>query len=70
MSMQDKKLERVCHISGWLMFIASAVFFVVSSIRSGDWAALLGALIFLIACFVFLVPFVAHALRSKSSSSR
>lgn len=43
---------------GWLMFIASACAFVASSIRSGDPFGLIGSLLFLIACFVFLIPIV------------
>jgi hypothetical protein len=51
-------------IAGWVLFILSAIGFTISSWRSGDGAALIGALLFLIACFVFLVPLIREQ-RSK-----
>ncbi len=50
--------ERAFHIAGWVLFIFSAFGFVASSAASGDAAGLTGAVLFLIACFVFLVPLV------------
>jgi hypothetical protein len=44
-------------IFGWILFIASALGFIASSIRSGDVPALIGSVFFLLACFVFLVPY-------------
>ena len=41
---------------GWLLFIVSALFFCFASWRSGDIIALAGSLLFLIACFFFLIP--------------
>ena len=41
---------------GWLLFTASAVFFLAAAIRSGDGLAIAGSALFLIACGVFLVP--------------
>lgn len=38
----------------------SASGFVVSAWRSGDLAALFGAIFFFVACLVFLVPFFRH----------
>ena len=45
---------------GWILFIFSALFFIASSIRAGDPLSLLGGLLFLVACFVFLVPLIAE----------
>jgi hypothetical protein len=42
--------------AGWFLFIISAIFFIASAIISGDWLAGLGALFFLVANLVFLVP--------------
>jgi hypothetical protein len=44
-------------ILGWVLFIVSACGFIASSIRSGDSFGLFGGLFFLLACFVFLVPY-------------
>lgn len=50
--------DRTINFLGWLLFVGSALAFLVSALRSGDMAALVGAALFLIACFVFLIPFV------------
>ncbi len=55
--MAKKSFDRKCQIWGWLLFIASAIFYGVASIRSGDMISFLGSLFFLIACFAFLIPF-------------
>ncbi|MEZ5823805.1 MAG: hypothetical protein R3C97_03390 [Geminicoccaceae bacterium] len=61
--MTDKpwSTEQRWHFAGWLLFIASAVLFIWSSWKSGDLVALLASLAFLVACFVFLVPFFLSA---------
>ncbi len=46
---------------GWILFILSAVFFIASSLRSGDWPSLIGGTLFLIACFVFITPLLKQA---------
>lgn len=53
--------ELIC----WVLFLFSAIFFVVSALRSGDMPALIGALLFLSACVVFLVTYVGRTLRSR-----
>ena len=50
--------KRKFNLCGWTLFLVSAGFFVLSSLRSGDALGLLGGLFFLIACIVFLVPLV------------
>jgi hypothetical protein len=50
----DRKLE----VSGWCLFIVSALFFIASTARSGDVIGLFGSLFFLFACIVFLVPYL------------
>ena len=54
---------------GWIIFIFSALFFIASSIRAGDPLSLLGGLLFLVACFVFLVPLVAELNASANNLS-
>ncbi|MFT5001350.1 MAG: hypothetical protein ACI861_001810 [Paracoccaceae bacterium] len=46
---------------GWVLFTVSACFFVASGVRSGDLPTLVGSLLFLIACFFFIVPLVSAA---------
>ena len=45
------------NLIGWLLFVASALAFITSSLRSGDTAGLVGAVLFLVACLLFLIPF-------------
>lgn len=51
--------QRNYQLTGWILFIFSALFFIASSIRAGDMISLMGGLLFLFACFVFLVPLIS-----------
>ena len=55
---------------GWILFIFSALFFIATSLRAGDLLGLAGGLLFLVACFVFLVPLAAEAGWLNSLSRR
>ncbi len=48
-------------ILGWILFIVSALGFIGSSIRNGDTFGLIGGAFFLVACFVFLIPYALPA---------
>ena len=52
---------------GWALFVFSALFFITSSISAGDLVGLIGGLLFLFACFVFLIPLVS-TMRSAAIS--
>jgi hypothetical protein len=43
---------------GWVLFVISALFFIVSSIRNGDLIGLLGGIFFLLACVAFLASYI------------
>ena len=58
MSNQGKFFEKKCQIWGWVLFITSALFYGAAGIRTGDLLGILGSLFFLVACLVFLVPFI------------
>ncbi len=45
-------------ICGWGLFVLCAVFFFASSLKNNDMLGLVGSIIFLIACFVFIIPLV------------
>ena len=49
---------------GWILFIASAIFFMAASINAGDPISLVGGALFLVACFVFLAPLIAQLLQA------
>lgn len=58
---QSGPLERSREIVSRVLFLFFAVFFTISALRSGDVPGLIGALLFLLACVVFLVPRAARA---------
>lgn len=49
--------DRTVQFWGWVLFIASSLFFMASSIKNGDGLSFAGGLLFFIACIVFLIPF-------------
>ena len=53
---EPRRIERLCNLWGWWLFVASALCFIAGSLRSGDPVGLVGSLFFLVACFVFLYP--------------
>ena len=56
--------ESKVSLAGWLLFVMSALGFIVSSLRSGDAVALLASVFFLAGCIVFLIPCVMRLRRS------
>lgn len=50
--------DRQFQLFGWGLFIASAIFFTISSLRNGDLFSVLGSLFFLFACLVFVTPLI------------
>lgn len=57
MSRQTQLRLQLC---GWILFVFSALFFMASSLRAGDPVSLIGGLLFLLACFVFMLPLLAE----------
>jgi len=49
--------NRSINLTGWILFVISALAFIVSSYRSGDVIALVGGIFFLVACLVFMIPY-------------
>jgi hypothetical protein len=50
--------ERKFQLWGWILFIVCAAFFIASSIADNQGLMLIGSIIFLAACVVFLIPLV------------
>ena len=50
-------MAKKIQILGWVLFIVSACAFIASSLKSGDVLGLIGGIFFLLACFVFLIPY-------------
>ncbi|MFQ5545702.1 MAG: cytochrome oxidase subunit III [Acidiferrobacterales bacterium] len=57
MSDNNENRAKKFQLCGWYLFLASATFFVIATIRAGDVIGLLGALFFFAACIVFLIPY-------------
>ena len=47
--------DRNINLAGWILFVKSAIGFIISSV--GSFWVMFGSVFFLIACFVFLIPF-------------
>jgi len=52
------KQEAAYQLTGWILFILCAILFLASGISHGDILTTVGSVIFLIACFVFLIPLI------------
>jgi predicted membrane channel-forming protein YqfA (hemolysin III family) len=65
----NKQHQGAYHLIGWLLFLVSAVFFVLSSLQNADPRGLLGAVFFFVACLFFLVPLIAAMLARRRSGS-
>ncbi|MEL6750905.1 MAG: hypothetical protein AAFO70_02365 [Pseudomonadota bacterium] len=55
MAQESDRREYRWIIVGWGLFVVSALFFVASAWRAGDWLALGGALAFLAANIAFII---------------
>lgn len=49
--------DNTFNLIGWILFVMSSIGFIISSLRSGDIPSLIGGILFLVACLVFLIPF-------------
>jgi predicted membrane channel-forming protein YqfA (hemolysin III family) len=58
MKESHKKQDFKYQLSGWILFILCAIFFLASSLKNQDTLAFIASVIFLIACIVFLIPLV------------
>ena len=57
-------------LAGWILFILCAVFYIASSFKNRDYLALIGSMIFLIACIVFMFPLVRPGKEAVRGSDR
>ena len=66
--MSQQKQIRM-QLIGWVLFVFSALFFIASSLRAGDLVSLVGGLLFLVACFAFLLPLLLSQQAPPESSN-
>lgn len=43
---------------GWVLFILCALLYIATSIESQSTTSLMGSLVFLVACFFFVIPLI------------
>jgi len=67
MSTDKTNRERIFHLSGWILFMACAGFFIASSVEADSILSLVGSIIFLIGCVVFIIPLVIKEKQDKDS---
>ncbi len=58
MANPDTGRERRFHLGGWLLFVACSFFFIAEAVVNGGPLGLIGGVLFLAGCIVFLVPLV------------
>ncbi len=67
MTLNGRKKNNTAHrevkyqLAGWILFILCALFFIASSLKNRDTLALIGSLVFLVACLFFIFPLVRPA---------
>ncbi|MEM6282395.1 MAG: cytochrome oxidase subunit III [Chloroflexota bacterium] len=51
---RDEKFQ----LAGWVLFVICAVLYIIAGWESRSWSSLAGSVVFLLACFVFMVPLI------------
>jgi len=54
-------------LSGWMLFVVCAIFFIASCLKSQDILMVIGSVIFLLACILFLIPLVRKIKNSQGN---
>jgi hypothetical protein len=67
MSTDQRNRERKFQLSGWILFLVCAGFFIASAIKADDILVLVGSIIFLGGCVVFIIPMVIKGKQDKDS---
>ena len=67
MSIDDRSRERKFHLWGWILFLGCAGFFIASGVASDNILSVVGSIIFLVGCVVFITPLVIKGNRDEDS---
>jgi len=68
MSVNNKNREKKFHLWGWVLFVVCAGFFIATGMESGSVLSIIGSVIFLVACGVFLIPLMWKSDDSEDES--
>ena len=63
----SRKAQLQWQLWGWILFVFSALCYIVSSLSAGDPVSLAGGVLFLLACLAFLLPLAIELKPSLSS---
>lgn len=72
--MTDDKKERSAakgvhyQLFGWILFIACAILFIAASIVNWEPLVFAGSIIFLLACFIFMIPLLDSFRKNKKDT--
>lgn len=66
----NRDKEHKYHLVGWMLFVICALFFIASSLKHGDALTLIGSLLFLVSCIVFIIPLVDTMKKSADSNGK
>jgi membrane protein DedA with SNARE-associated domain len=58
-------MEKRLNLAGWILFLICAGFFIGASVKAGDTLYLVGSLIFLFACILFIIPFIIKRAKTR-----
>lgn len=54
----NKTTEGRFQLIGWLVFVVCSFFFIASGVVGGSLLGIIGSVLFLLACIIFLIPLV------------
>ena len=60
MTIHKEERGRIFSLLGWFLFLLCSIFFIASAVLSGDTLYLIGSIVFLFACLVFIIPQVVR----------
>lgn len=58
-------MEKRLNLAGWILFLVCAGFFIGASVKAGDTWYLIGSLVFLLACILFIIPFIIKGIKAR-----
>ena len=65
MANDDRERETKFNLLGWILFVVCALFFIASNLQGRNILGLVGSIIFLVACIVFIYPLVKRRDRDQ-----
>ena len=57
--------ESKFNLWGWFLFLLCAIFFIASAAINGDVLYLIGSIVFLFACLIFILPILIKRIKDE-----